>query len=144
MQIQPTLNIPKTEISKYPLKSENIDLTLFPFSFYTLSPGIPNYWYLKVNFLGPENLLWDIGSLVWNSTLRHRELTVFIKVNIQGTHSCYCFASFLNWRLWRANINIGIKHGFTCINVCQVPREMLKTRGRRPRFSTTPEGPDKR
>ena len=24
-------------------------------------------------------------------------------------------------------INIGIKHGFPCINVCQVPREMLKT-----------------
>ena len=23
--------------------------------------------------------------------------------------------------------NIGIKHGFPCINVCQVPREMLKT-----------------
>ena len=22
---------------------------------------------------------------------------------------------------------IGIKHGFSCINVCQVPREMLKT-----------------
>ena len=25
------------------------------------------------------------------------------------------------------NLNIGIKHGFPCINVCQVPREMLKT-----------------
>ena len=24
-------------------------------------------------------------------------------------------------------INIGIKHGFSCINVCQVPREVLKT-----------------
>ena len=23
--------------------------------------------------------------------------------------------------------NIGSKHGFSCINVCQVPREMLKT-----------------
>ena len=23
--------------------------------------------------------------------------------------------------------NIGIKHGFPCINNCQVPREMLKT-----------------
>ena len=49
------------------------------------------------------------------------------------------------------NFNIGIKHGFPCINVCQVPREMLKTeavdvenRGRRPRFSTSPEGPGKR
>ena len=26
-----------------------------------------------------------------------------------------------------AKHNIGIKHGFPCINVCQVPREMLKT-----------------
>ena len=25
------------------------------------------------------------------------------------------------------HINIGIKHGFSCINVCQVPREVLKT-----------------
>ena len=24
-------------------------------------------------------------------------------------------------------LNIGIKHGLPCINVCQVPREMLKT-----------------
>ena len=54
--------------------------------------------------------------------------------------------------------NIGIKHSFSCINVCQVPREMLKTSaerlpgpsgdvenlGRRPRFSTSPEGPGKR
>ena len=24
-------------------------------------------------------------------------------------------------------VDIGIKHGFPCINVCQVPREMLKT-----------------
>ena len=23
--------------------------------------------------------------------------------------------------------NIGIKHGFPCINICQVPREVLKT-----------------
>ena len=33
-----------------------------------------------------------------------------------------------------------IKHCFSCINVCQVPREVLKPR---PRFSTTPEGPGK-
>ena len=25
-----------------------------------------------------------------------------------------------------SNENIGIKHSFSCINVCQVPREMLK------------------
>ena len=24
--------------------------------------------------------------------------------------------------------NIGIKHGFPCINICQVPREVLKTK----------------
>ena len=46
---------------------------------------------------------------------------------------------------------------FSCINGCQVPRDMMKTetvpdpegdaenqnRGRGPRFSTSPEGPDK-
>ena len=31
----------------------------------------------------------------------------------------YCLPAFF--------FNIGIKHGFPCINVCQVPREMLKT-----------------
>ena len=29
------------------------------------------------------------------------------------------------WFIWA---NVGIKHGFPCINVCQVPREMLKTK----------------
>ena len=29
---------------------------------------------------------------------------------------------------WRCKgYNIGIKHGFSCINICQVPREVLKT-----------------
>ena len=40
------------------------------------------------------------------------------------------------------DFNIGIKHGFSCINVCQVPREVLETeadgreytRGRHNRF----------
>ena len=31
-----------------------------------------------------------------------------------------------NWRFW-VRITIGIKHGFPCVNVCQVPRELLKT-----------------
>ena len=31
--------------------------------------------------------------------------------------------------------NIGIKHGFSCINVCQVPREVLKTEAEGPRAS---------
>ena len=30
------------------------------------SKFIPNYWYLKVNFLIPENLLWDISNLKEN------------------------------------------------------------------------------
>ena len=39
-------------------------------------------WYLKVNYLGPEKLLWNISSLGWTSTLRYRELTVFQKKTI--------------------------------------------------------------
>ena len=37
----------------------------------------------------------------------------------------------LNKSLWLCGVgrilNIGIKHGFSCINICQVPREVLKT-----------------
>ena len=35
--------------------------------------------------------------------------------------------SYYLMSLSRFLVNIGIKHGFPCINVCQVPREMLKT-----------------
>ena len=34
------------------------------------------------------------------------------------------FLLYINIKIGK---NIGIKHGFPCINVCQVPREMLKT-----------------
>ena len=34
---------------------------------------------------------------------------------------------YFNIELPTEGINIGIKHGFLCINVCQVPRKMLKT-----------------
>ena len=35
--------------------------------------------------------------------------------------------------------NIGIKHGFSCINVCQVPREMLKTEAEGRGFQQLPK-----
>ena len=35
--------------------------------------------------------------------------------------------------------NIGIKYVFSCINDYQIPREMLKTKSERPRFSTYPK-----
>ena len=34
---------------------------------------------------------------------------------------------------------IGIKHGFPCINVCQVPREMLKTEAEGLGFQQLPQ-----
>ena len=37
------------------------------------------------------------------------------------------FLFFLFKQFSYSTSNIGIKHGFPCINVCQVPREMLKT-----------------
>ena len=48
---------------------------------------------------------------------------------------CYCLLSVQNTvgglynsiLFWYSIYNIGIKHGFPCINVCHVPREMLKT-----------------
>ena len=43
----------------------------------------------------------------------------------------------------RYSVNIGIKHDFSCINIRQVPWEVLKTGagGRMPRFLTPPKGP---
>ena len=35
--------------------------------------------------------------------------------------------------------NIGIKHGFPCINICKVPREVLKTRSKTPHIQPCPE-----
>ena len=47
--------------------SKNIQVVwicfLFHFAFLFSPPLISNYSYLKVNFLGSENLLWDISSL---------------------------------------------------------------------------------
>ena len=37
--------------------------------------------------------------------------------------------------------NTGIKHDFPFINIRKVPKEVLKTEGGDPRFSTPPEGP---
>ena len=51
-------------------------LDKFPISLCISTPVSSNYLYSKVNFLGPENLLWDISSLGWSLTLRYQELTV--------------------------------------------------------------------
>ena len=37
--------------------------------------------------------------------------------------------------------NIGIKHGFLCINICWAPREMLKPEPERRGFRPLPRGP---
>ena len=39
----------------------------------------------------------------------------------------YLFANISYWSRYCSFSNIGIKHGFPCINVSLVPREMLKT-----------------
>ena len=55
--------------------------------------------------------------------------------------SSVCFSHNFSKKLLFSTLNfiIGIKHGFPCINVCPVPREMLKTEAvYRPRFSTSP------
>ena len=49
-----------TDITKYPYISKNVVLDIFPIFPYIIiisTPVISDYWYLKVNFLGPENLL---------------------------------------------------------------------------------------
>ena len=50
-----------------------------------------NYWYLKVNFLEPENLLWDISSLGWTSNLRYWELTVLSRNSLIWVIVCLAF-----------------------------------------------------
>ena len=75
---------------------------------------IPNYWYLKVNFLGPEKLLWDISSLGWtwfwdilnwlyihshplsewhNLSCKWHEILEFIKI-LDQPKSVVCFRGF--------------------------------------------------
>ena len=56
LKLQWTLVISNTDISKYHLISKNIvgDISYF---LYISALDISNYWYPKVNFLGPENLL---------------------------------------------------------------------------------------
>ena len=44
----------------------------------------PNYWYLKVNFLGPDKFLWDIGSLRYpelNCKYKHSVLSCYYASN---------------------------------------------------------------
>ena len=54
--VQCTHFISNIDVSKYPFISKKIILTHKIFS-YISSQVISNYWYPKVNFLGPENLL---------------------------------------------------------------------------------------
>ena len=61
--VHSTLYIPNTVISKYPLVSYDYSLDTTPNFICSLTPFISNYLYLKVIFLGPENLLRDISSL---------------------------------------------------------------------------------
>ena len=46
-----------SDISEYLLIKKNVVWICFPTFLYISTPVISNYWYLKVNFLGPENLL---------------------------------------------------------------------------------------
>ena len=39
--------------------------------------------------------------------------------------------------------NIGITHGFSCINICRVPRKLFEHEAARPSVQTSSEGPGK-
>ena len=41
------------------------------------------------------------------------------------------------------NINIGINHGFSCINICRVPRKLFEHEEARPSAQTSSDGPGK-
>ena len=106
IRIQKTLDILNTYISKYPPISKNIVLTqfllLFTFQLF-LSQTID---ITKVNFLGPENslwninglwwtLTWDINGLGWTLTFRYQELTVFLLILELSDLGLHCFLWFL-------------------------------------------------
>ena len=42
---------------KVPILHQRSEFGLIPYLFYITASVIANYWYLKVNFLSPENLL---------------------------------------------------------------------------------------
>ena len=74
---------------------------------YVSVPCISNSWYLKVNFLDPENLSLDISCLGWSSTPR-------------ATVSVFC----INFTVWfkpaRASQTIGYLYEFDCKPVTNV------------------------
>ena len=85
-QVQLILDILNADIWKYSFYQE-FSLATIP-TFINISTSVmSNYWYLKVSFLVPENLLWDISSLGW--TLRYQELTVVARYSI----TCTCLVS---------------------------------------------------
>ena len=71
-----------------PSSCKEITLDAFLVPLYISTHVISNLWYLKVNFLRPENFLWDISGLRWNSTLRYQE---FPNVHF---HDNYMFLNF--------------------------------------------------
>ena len=62
-------------ISRCILISNNIVWYVYCF-IYISTLAISNYWFLKVNFLGRENLLWYINSFGRFLTLKYRDLIV--------------------------------------------------------------------
>ena len=70
-----------TDISKYHLISRIIISSNLIFFHFNL-PFNSNYWYLIVNFLGPENLLWDMSNLRWISTLSYRKTAALIFITL--------------------------------------------------------------
>ena len=59
-ELQSVLAISNTDYLKVPSYIKECSLLIF---IYFSTPVISNYCYLKVNFMGPENLLCDISSL---------------------------------------------------------------------------------
>ena len=62
---------------------------------------------------------------------RHKSLTDSTEACCSKIKSKFLFlfrqtVKFMGW-VHKKLFNIGIKHGFSCINICQVPREVLKT-----------------
>ena len=56
------LSMSQTLISQI-ISFQRIQFVHNPCFYWHTTPVISNYWYLKVNFLGPDNILWDISTV---------------------------------------------------------------------------------
>ena len=83
---------------------------------------------------------WWIWFILFYS-LKQRSGKTFCFSSIMIFHSLNAMNTFQIDELSKVILNIGIKHGFLCINICWAPREMLQPEPERRGFQPLLRGP---